>query len=271
MRKKRLQGKARSQEKAGPTRISVPDWFPGPRLSLDPDAAEMARFLDLGLGPPFRLVKPSQTLRLYGISQRLTVPILRDAIARGERETPKPGSPEHRFITDIPGISVEDAAFLKGVIRTVLDGERDAYKAFDLALPKVRRKGIEAALICACYALAQSLWPERQHRKAVRQWVAELWAITPPRVSQCKKAHGREITEWIGQAVRLAAAAKVTRELVLAQLLDSVLTELTSPTHYYLQSGTKVGLANWPPEHLFDVEFPAPLPSMELAIKIGSR
>jgi hypothetical protein len=75
-----------------------------------------------------RWEKPEETLRLYGITQRLSAMRMRlDGSANGHRCQPQ--------IERMPALCAAQLAFLYTAIRRVLDGERDAFKAFGLAVP----------------------------------------------------------------------------------------------------------------------------------------
>jgi hypothetical protein len=92
-----------------------------PKQSVTWTDEDLSRLLALNLRV-CQWVKPAETVRLYGITQRPSAMRMRkDGSAVG-----------HQFqeeIARMPELSAEQCAFLYDVIKRVLDGERDAFKA----------------------------------------------------------------------------------------------------------------------------------------------
>lgn len=141
--------------------------------------------------------------------------------------------------------------FLHGVINRVLNGERDAFKAFRLALPDGNPTNPRTPFMAAEYELGRRILPKALN-KALRSDIADKYKVTPPRVSQARTRHRKEIDPWIDKALDLADAEKVPRELMLRHL--SALVQGNSG--WFLSASKGVTLNDVPAENLFYVEFP---------------
>lgn len=191
-----------------------------------------------------RQVKPDETIRLYAITQRLSAMRMRlDRSAAGHEL--------RQEIERIPNLSAEQCQFLHDVITRVLNGERDAFKAFQLALPEANPANPRTSFMAAEYELGRRILPKQLH-KALRSEIADKYDVTPPRVSQACTQHRGEIDTWIHSALDLAAAENIPRELMLRQLSARV----QGQAEWFVGMGKGVTLNDVPAENLFNVEFP---------------
>lgn len=196
-----------------------------------------------------RLVKPPQTVRLYGLLQRLQVKRMRldgsaDALADHDREA----------FALVPDLSAADCAFLHRALQRIVDGERDAFRAFELQVHDQRQASIRPRIMAAEYELRCRVSGVRS-RKPHRSIVAEAWDVSQQRVAQAWAAHEAEVTDWIARALSLADHECIPRDAMLAHVCRLVISARDSP---FTKGGAS--LKNTPPEVLFNIEFPAPLP-----------
>jgi hypothetical protein len=191
-----------------------------------------------------RQVKPDETIRLYAITQRLSAMRMRlDGSVVG-----------HEFqkeIESIPNLSAEQCQFLYDVLHRVLNGERDAFKAFQLALADANPPNPKTPFMAAEYELGRRILPKALN-KALRFDIADKYKVTPSRVSQAHSKHRKEIDAWLGEALDLADAERIPRELMVRHLSALVQGQAA----WFIGSSKGVTLNDTPPEHLFNVEFP---------------
>jgi hypothetical protein len=189
-------------------------------------------------------VKPKETTKLYGIKQRLSAMRMRlDGSVMHHRY--------RREIERIPKVTAADCEFLSDVIKRVLDGERDAYKAFSLALLNRNPGNPRTPFMAAEYELCQRICPKRLH-KAARLEIAARYRVSPARVSQARTKHRREITAWISRAMQLADEHRIPHELMLRHLSGLVYGQ----ADWFIGASQGSTLNDTPPEHLFNVHFP---------------
>ncbi len=170
---------------------------------------DLSRLLSLNLRV-CQWVKPAETVRLYGITQRLSAMRMRlDGSVNGQ--------PLQQEIERMPDLAAEQCAFLYDVIKRVLDGERDAFKAFGLAVPERNTGKPRTPFMAADYELARRFLPKKLH-KQVRLEIADRYAVTPARVSQAHTKHRQELDSWIAQALQLADSEHIPHQLMLRHL-----------------------------------------------------
>jgi hypothetical protein len=189
-------------------------------------------------------VKPAETVKLYGITQRLSARRMRlDGSAIGHRS--------QQCIEVVPDLSAEQCAFLYDVIRRVLDGERDAFKAFGLAIPSQNPGNPRTPFMAAEYELAKRLVPKARHKR-VRFEIAERYAVTAARISQAHTKHREHIDVWISEALQLADSERIPAELMLRHLAALV----RGQSEWFIGARKGSTLNDTPPENLFNVTFP---------------
>lgn len=155
---------------------------------------DLSRLLALNLRV-CQWVKPKETVRLYGITQRLSAMRMRkDGSAHGHQM--------QETIERIPDLSAEHCAFLYEALKRVLDGKRDAFKAFRLAIPQQNPGSPRTAFMAADYELARRILSKPRH-KGERLEIAERYSVTPPRVSQAHTRYLEELDSWIAKALEL--------------------------------------------------------------------
>ena len=191
-----------------------------------------------------RFLKPDETVRLYGLTQRLSAMCMRKDASVATEEARERSA-------HIPDLSADQCAFLRGSLLRILDGERDAFKAFGLALPNQNPPKPRTAFMAAELALARRILPRKFHKRAHLD-IAERYGVTRPRVSQALSRYGGDIEAWIEQARELAETEKVPFELMLRHLLALV----RAKADLFIGAHKGSTLNDTPPGNLFSIEFP---------------
>jgi hypothetical protein len=177
----------------------------------DDDRKRLYETFDISV---YGLSKPQEIKYLYKVNQRLSAQRLRML------EGPPKDKHTQTFLEVTPPLSPEDCAFLHEVIHAVLNGERDAFKAFQLKTVAKRLSEMTSVVIAAEYELYCREAPGKQ--TPWRDLIAKRWDITGSRVSTCRSKHKTEINAWIENALKVTAEEGIPSDLVIRVLLDKV-------------------------------------------------
>jgi hypothetical protein len=205
-----------------------------------------------------RLVKPQKTLALIGVVQRLS--------AESMRMSGPTTDIAKEFVSRVPKLDKPTIEVIRKGLRAILNGERDAYKAFDLDVQTTRRPSVKGRVMAAEVLLREEIFgPSPRYRASV----AKEYSLSPQAVASAVRANRQELIEWINASAAWGETKGVSRRHMLAYLLTHLPTVNAKRSEPNVDPWTVVTtiladswtLRDSAPDKQFYLEFPSPVPA----------